>query len=187
MKYFFRLLVAVSVTAAGFSAHAAETTETALSCSDFNPTEEAIERYPDLIGACEAVVERDGELYGRFKTVVRRVGVRNVTLYLPATDHTFTVRPEAGKRLNVGGRMMRPENLMPGQELSIYLSVSELATPDIEEIALVTDEELIISHPVTIVTALPTTASLLPALGGAGILLVAAGLVTRRLRIKNRS
>ena len=35
---------------------------TALSCNDFRPTNEAIERFPDLVGACEGIVERDGEL-----------------------------------------------------------------------------------------------------------------------------
>ena len=29
---------------------------TALSCSDFRPTDEAIERYPNLVGACESIV-----------------------------------------------------------------------------------------------------------------------------------
>ena len=37
---------------------------TQLSCKDFLPTEEARQRFPDLAGACEGVVERDGELFG---------------------------------------------------------------------------------------------------------------------------
>jgi hypothetical protein len=37
---------------------------TQLSCKDFVPTEEARQRFPDLAGACDGVVERDGELFG---------------------------------------------------------------------------------------------------------------------------
>ena len=67
----------------------------ALTCDDFRPTPEALERYPNLVGACEAIVERDGELYGLFRVVVRRVRGNNVTLHLPATGKTFTVSPDA--------------------------------------------------------------------------------------------
>ena len=80
---------------------------TQLSCKDFIPTQEARERFPDLAGACEGVVERDGELYGLFRAEVRRVRGNNVTLHLPATNHTFTVRPDSSTRVLVDGRKVR--------------------------------------------------------------------------------
>ena len=43
-----------------FTGWAQQMTETELSCQDFRPTEEALRRFPDLVGACEAVVVRDG-------------------------------------------------------------------------------------------------------------------------------
>ena len=43
-----------------------------LACEDFKPSPEAQARFPDLKGACEAIVERDGELYAKFTAIVRR-------------------------------------------------------------------------------------------------------------------
>ena len=70
---------------------------TALSCSDFRPTAEAIERFPNLVGACEAIVERDGELFGLFRADVRRVrGPMPRTEFLPAVRRCVraTCRPD---------------------------------------------------------------------------------------------
>jgi hypothetical protein len=88
----------------------------ALTCADFRPTPEALERYPNLAGACEAIIERDGELYGLFRAVVRRVRGNNVTMHLPATDKTFTVRPDAAHRVVADGQPIRARNLSRGQE-----------------------------------------------------------------------
>ena len=121
---------------------------TALSCADFRPTEEAIERFPDLVGACEGVVEMNGELYGRFVAVVRLASADSVRLYLPATRHTFTVRPESDARFLIEGGNIRPQDLEPGQEIQIYLSAAEFASPDIDEVVLVDDSTMLIKHPV---------------------------------------
>jgi hypothetical protein len=121
---------------------------TQLSCKDFIPTQEARERFPDLAGACEGVVERDGELYGLFRAEVRRVRGNNITLHLPATDHTFTVKPDPATRVMVDGRKVRPRDLATRQEIRIYLSASEFAKPDVEEIAFVTESEFLVDVPV---------------------------------------
>ncbi len=136
---------------------AQEMTETALSCQDFNPTPEALQRFPDLVGACEAVVDRDGELYGRFSAVVRRASNSSVTLYLPVTDHTFKVDPRSDARVLIGSRKVRPRDLQRGQEIQIYLSARQFSQPDIQEVTLVTESEVIIDHPVEEVAVLPTT------------------------------
>ena len=121
---------------------------TQLSCKDFIPTQEARERFPDLAGACEGVVERDGELYGLFRAEVRRVRGNNVTLHLPATNHTFTVRPDSSTRVLVDGRKVRPRDLLPRQEIRIYLSASEFSRPDVQEIAVVTESDFLVDVPV---------------------------------------
>jgi hypothetical protein len=163
--------------------HAAqsESQPSALTCADFKPTPEAIERFPDLQGACEAVVERNGELYAQIVAVVRRATNRSVTLYLPSTDHTFTIHPDSSARVLLGGRNARAGELVRGQEIRIYLATSEFAKPDIEQVALVTEEAMMIV-PVVDTPSLPTTASLLPALGLGGAALFAAGMTVRRLR-----
>jgi hypothetical protein len=121
---------------------------TQLSCKDFIPTQEARERFPNLAGACEGVVERDGELFGLFRAEVRRVRGNDVTLYLPATDHTFTVRPDPSTRVLVNGKKVRPRDLATRQEIRIYLSARQFARPDVEEIAFTTESDFLVDVPI---------------------------------------
>jgi hypothetical protein len=186
MKTMLRILVLMLPLLAA-NAWSEEATPSALTCDDFVATQEALDRFPDLEGACEAVVERDGELYGLFTAVVRRPGSRSVTLYLPVTDHTFQVEPQDDARVLIDGRKVRPRDLQRGQEIRVYLAARTFSTPDIEEIAFVTESEVLIEHPVVRASALPTTASLLPALGLMGLLLLGAGIVMRRLRLNDLS
>ena len=177
-KLFLLLAVLLSATAAS----AQETS--ALTCNDFRPTPEALERFPNLAGACEAIVERDGELFAKFTAVVRRVRGSNVTLHLPATGNTFTTRPEASMFVEADGRKMRARNVVRGQEIRIYLAVSEFAKPDIQEIAFVTQEDVIVEVPAELIAALPTTASPWPTVAFVGLLLLSAGYVLRRRRLR---
>jgi len=121
---------------------------TGLSCKDFLPTEEARQRFPDFAGACEGVVERDGELYGLFRAEVRRVRGNNITLHLPATGHTFTVKPDPSTRVLVDGKKVRPRDLATRQEIRIYLSASEFAKPDVQEIAFATESDFVVDVPI---------------------------------------
>jgi len=172
-----------------FAATASAQEMTELSCSDFRPTPEALERFPDLKGACEGVVERDGELYGKFTAVVRRASGSSVTLHLPATDHTFKVRPDASQRVLLDGRKTRPRDLVRGQEINIYLSVSQFATPDITEVALVTETDFIVDVEVERVepeqvATLPGTASAWPTMAVAGLIFIGIALALRRRRVR---
>lgn len=130
---------------ATFLAVPAAAQETELSCRDFRPTPEAIERFPNLPGACEAVVDRDGVLYGRYRAIVKRVKGPRVTLYLPATDRTVTVRPDPSVRVNVDGRQVNPRDLQPQQELRFYINLSEFAKPDIEEVSFVNEDKFFVA------------------------------------------
>ena len=141
--------VSVAILAAALlSANAPAQEMTGLSCKDFIPTQEARERFPDLAGACEGVVERDGELYGLFRAEVRRVRGNNITLHLPATGHTFTVKPDPSTRVLVDGKKVRPRDLATRQEIRIYLSASEFAKPDVQEIAFATESDFVVDVPI---------------------------------------
>ena len=170
--------------AAAFAANTHAQEPSALTCADFVPTQEALERFPNLRGACEAIVERDGELYAQFSAVVRRTSGNSVVLYLPATDHTFRVRPDSSLRVLAGGRKERPRDLVRGQEINIYLSTQQFARPDIEEVAFVTETDLIVDVPVQRVAALPSTAGILPAALAAAVFLLAVAFALRRRRIR---
>ena len=175
-----KYLLLLALLAAG---NASAQEMTALSCNDFRPTDEAIERFPNLVGACEGIVERDGELYGLVRAVVRRVWGNNVTLHLPATGKTFTARPDSSMRVLVDGNKMRPRDLTRGQEIRIYLAVNAFSTPDIEEVAFITEQDVVVNVTVEEVEALPTTASPWPAIGVAGLLLLGTGYLLRRRRL----
>jgi hypothetical protein len=158
---------------------------TALSCSDFRPTNEALERFPDLAGACEGIVDRDGELYAKFPAIVRRASGSGVTLYLPSTNHTFRATPDSSHRVLVDGRKTRARDLVRGQEIRIYLAVNEFAKPDIQEVAFVTEEDIIVGIKVERVAALPTTASAVPMAAAVGVFLLGFGLMMRRRRLRH--
>jgi len=137
-----KLALVLAATALAASASAQEMT--ALSCDDFKPTPAALERFANLKGACEGIVDRDGALYAKFTAMVRRAVSNNLTLYLPATEHTFQVKADPSHRVLLGGKKTRVRDLVRGQEIQIYLSVSQFAKPDIEEVAFVTDEDIIV-------------------------------------------
>jgi hypothetical protein len=62
--------------------------------------------------------------------------------------HTFTVKPDPSLRVLIDGRKVRPRNLRPKDEIRIYLSASEFAKPDVEEIAFVTESDFLIDVPI---------------------------------------
>jgi hypothetical protein len=178
------LKLALVLAASSLAAAASAQEMTALSCDDFKPTPEALERFANLKGACEGIVDRDGELYAKFTAIVRRAAGNNVTLYLPATEHTFRVQADSSERVLIGGKKTRVRDLVRGQEIRIYLSVSQFAKPDIEEVAFITEEDMIVDIEIERVPALPTTASIWPTLAGAGLLLLGVGYALRRQRFR---
>ena len=156
MKKWFGLLLGSLVFFAG-SVVAEEDVVSELTCADFLPTPEALERFPDLAGACESVIERDGELFGLFRAIVRSPGNRTTVLYIPATDKTVRINPDSDSRVVINGRKLRPSQLERGQEIRIYLSVNEFAKPNVTEVVLVSETDALIEHVVEPVAALPTT------------------------------
>ena len=177
-----RLIPMILVLLIVAPAYAQELTE--LSCADFRPTADALRRFPELQGACQGVVETNGELYAEFKAVVRRATNERVVLYIPAVDRTMEVEPKPDARVKIEGqaRKVRPRALKRGQELTIHMSISELAEPVIDEIALISESTLIIEHDAVPVSALPSTASPWPGLVLLGGLLLGTGGVLRAIR-----
>lgn len=169
----------------------AQAEEAAMTCEqlaeDYRVTgaAEQLAESPDLFGACEEVVMRDGAPFIKVSAVVRRAGRDTVRLYIPATDRTIEMAPEEDLRVMIDGRKVRPSRLDRGQEIRIYLSVDEFTRPrpePVQQVAMATETEEIRQVRATPVAALPTTASMWPALGAFGALFVAGGLLVRRLR-----
>ena len=179
-----RIPVSAAILAAAFlSASASGQEMTQLSCKDFIPTQEARDRFPDLAGACEGVIERDGELYGLFRAEVRRVRGTNVTLHLPATDHTFTVRPDPATWVMAGDKKVRPRDLMPTQEIRIYLSASEFSKPDVEEIAFITESDILVDVPVDEVSSVSVPGRVITSTARREAIVESVNKETREIRV----
>src|SRR4029450_6767579 len=74
-------------------------TPTTHSCSDFKPTPEAAARFAELKGACESIVDINGRTFAKVTAIVRRATPNSVTLNIPATDNTFTLKPDPSRRV----------------------------------------------------------------------------------------
>lgn len=146
-------------------------------------TQEAKDRFADLIGTCEGVYSIDGHLYTRTQAIIRKKARGKVTLYLPATDHTFQVSPDPKGYVWVGGRKVRARSLNRGDRLGIYLSVEKFTQKKVDEVYFAAADdstEEIVATPVEEIAALPTTASSLPLLALLSALLLGFGLLLRR-------
>jgi LPXTG-motif cell wall-anchored protein len=115
---------------------------------------------------------------------VRRVSGNSVTLHLPATGKTFRVRPDASQRVLIDGKKTRPRDLVRGQEIRIYLAVSEFAKLNVQEVAFVTESDVLVEIEIEEVAMLPDTASSRPMIALAGLILLAAGLLLRWRRLR---
>ena len=117
--------------------------------------------------------------------MIRRASRGTVTLYLPATDRTFDATPDPSGRVWVGNRKMRVRDMNRGDEIGIYISIDKFFQDSVDEVAFAVPDDSAESHaivPLAPAASLPTTASVLPALGLGSGLLLAAGLFMRRFR-----
>ena len=166
MKLIKTLVVACAFSAV--SAYAIDPVKTDVTCAEIGEkyaiTEEAKERFADLVGTCEGIYDINGRQYARTAAVVRQVRGSKVRLYLPATDHTFDVTAESDGRVWIGDRKVSARDLQRGDEIGIYLSVDKFTEEKVTEIAMVTEdthaEEVVTVEVEEIeeeVVALPTT------------------------------
>jgi hypothetical protein len=187
MKLFKTIVTLCALSAA--TAYAVDPVKLDMTCAELGETHEftaeAKERFAEFAGTCEGVYEVNGAMYVRAQAVIRRVSGNNVRLYLPATDHTFQTTADPTGRVWVGGRKVRVRSLSAGDEIGIYLSVDKFAEERLDEVAFATaddSEEAIVIAPVEEVAALPTTATQLPLIALLSTLLLAGGLLMRKVR-----
>lgn len=130
-----------------------------LDSTDRTVTEEAKARFANLKGGCLGIVERDGKAYAHSELVVRRVVGSKVTLYLPSAASTFTVSTDSSARIDVGGMKVRPRDLIPGDQISVYVPAEAMPRPNpvIEEIMMGTECDDMVTSPAMATAALPTT------------------------------
>jgi hypothetical protein len=173
-----------ALVALAFGTQAAAQEE--FTCDDIEWSSVVTNEYPSIADACDAVVQRDGQLFARVQVEVLRVRGNNLTFKVLNNDGTsggsYTQNVGTSWRANVGGRTYRARDLIRGQQLNVYLPSDRWAIihetldeePDITAAAI----------PVEPAPMLPKTASQLPLVGvlGAGLLFVGAALTLLRRR-----
>ena len=186
MNISMKMMIVASVCFAS-SAYAVDPKLSDVTCEQLGEnlelTEEAKTRFADLRGTCEGVYEIDGHLYSRTQAEVRSRQRNKIVIYLPATDHTFSVTPDPEGHVWFGDRKVRASSVRRGDSLGIYVSVDKFTQDKVDEIhfAAADDSEVeIMPAVVEPVEALPTTASSLPLLALLSALLLGMGLMLRR-------
>ena len=182
------------ISAAAFSQGPAFTA-TGMSCDQVNWTQQSLQDYPGIANACQEVMQRDGKYFVRFNGEVRRVTDRGQQVTIDFRDgDLLTLTPPENLNLTINDRPTTPRDLRPGDMLSFYIPQDQLAavffagSPDTAPVQTVP----IAPEPVTQLAAaepapapaetrtpaprvLPSTASQLPILALAGVILVLLG------------
>jgi hypothetical protein len=156
-------------------------------CDDLVWSAQVLAANPDIGKSCQGVYERNNELFAKVKIEVIRVRGNRITFRPEHTDGTTgaprTITVGQSWRADIAGRKYRASELLPGQELSVYIPEDRFALA-LDDGAFDGDEELYDIEEATVVT-MPKTASPLYLIAGAGLGFVGLGMVMsvrRRLR-----
>jgi hypothetical protein len=190
----------------------AKPTVSAAECSDITWQKEILARYPRIAAACQEVVVSNDTRFARFKGELVQVRPNgSVTIDFKDRDgrslgKPTTLQPAPTQRALIQGRYYRLSELMPGQELNMYVPEAGLAvamepvTPSVPMAKMVLDEPAAPAEappaPVRLAEAtpqpaasesarLPDTAGWTPLLALAGVLALGGGIalsMRRRLR-----
>lgn len=173
--------LALSVSAG--SAMAQSGASSTVTCADLNWAAEVLAMNPDIAESCQAVYEKNGELYAKATIEVVRVRGNRMTFRPLHTDGTMgdsrSVQLDSAWRAEIAGRSYRASDLMRGQQLNVYLPQDRfaLAVSDadgLDEADLVVIEEEVVE--------MPTTASPLFLIGAVGAGFLALGGMLTGLR-----
>ncbi len=155
-----------------------------LTCDDIEWSAVITDTYPEIDRACNAVMEKNGEVFARVSIEVQRVRNNVLTFRVLNNDGSsggsFTQNMGTEWRASVGGEELRARDLMRGQRLNVYLPGDRWAV-------IMEDEDgpdMADAVPVAPAPELPTTASQWPLVGalGAGLLMLGAAFSVMRQR-----
>ncbi|HET9447726.1 MAG TPA: hypothetical protein VFO35_15780 [Steroidobacteraceae bacterium] len=159
-------------------------------CQSVDFSDSVVQRFPHVREACLDVIQRQGELLAVFKADLLKVTGNKVRIRakLPDGSHApaQTVQISPQRRVLVNGKSLRADQLALGQELTIYAKVNEpVATVAPAEVSEPVEFWPLENEPARLAAAdpqMPHTASLLPAIGLGGVLLLGVGAVLGALR-----
>ena len=154
------LSIALLLLAAG----TAQAQDAAPTCDDLVWSAQVLAANPDIDRSCQGVYERAGELYARVNIELTRVRGNRITFRPRHTDGSTgrarSIVVPASWRARIGGRDYRASELLPGQELSVYIPEDRFALALLDDDADIEAEmELIAIEEADVVTTMPKTAS----------------------------
>lgn len=167
---------------------------TSKDCSAVQWTDAALKAYPTIASACQSVEERNGKTYVKFQGKVAKNINRGEQLAINFKDASeMTLSPPPNTVLYVNGRKTPVRDLQRGDELSFYVPEDRLAAQFHEDntprtqyvlVPIVYREVVTFEETPERTASLPATASELPLVALAGVLLLGlgAGLTVFRLR-----
>jgi hypothetical protein len=179
-------LIALSVVALPAAARNPE-----LSCSNAQFDARVLERFPKVREACLDVIDHDGHPYAVFKADLLRVTAKGVQIRpaLPGGSRAEArfVQVHPDRRVLIEGKPYRFDELALGQELTVYIRVTEplvaVAPADTGDASWDLAPLEVIEQPAQVVAAeMPHTAGAVPYVGAVGGLLMSAGALLSLIR-----
>lgn len=181
-----KILIAVPLALA-LSAPALSQSE-APTCDDLVWAAQVLAANPDVAESCQGVYQRRDTLYAKVNIELTRVRGNRLTFRSQHTDGSMgsprSITVPNTWRATIAGRDYRARDLLPGQELTVYIPEDRFALAVADDMLADDAElELIGIEQAMSVTVMPSTASNLYAIIAAGMAFIGLGaLLTRRRR-----
>jgi len=169
------------------SASGAVNAQDAPTCDDLVWSAQVLEANPDIGMACKGVFEQGGELYAKVTIEITRARGNRITFRPQHTDGSRgdlrSIAVPNAWRARIGGQTYRASELLPGQELNVYMPQDRFAlamdTGDMvaaqSSDGEVEMEMMEIEEAAVVATAMPKTASPLYAILAGGLALLGLG------------
>ncbi|MEE4279391.1 MAG: hypothetical protein V2I82_13065 [Halieaceae bacterium] len=179
-----KLLITLALASTLFLGSGARAQGGAPTCDDLVWSAMVLAANPDIREACQGVYQRGDELYARVEIELTRVRGNRLSFRPQHTDGSEgkprSITVPGTWRARIDGREYRARDLLPGQRLSVYIPEDRFALALADELrageARDAEIELIAIEEAEVVSAMPKTASALPAILAAGAALTLLGL-----------
>lgn len=182
-KMLFLSLVGTVLGVFGAGANAAAADD----CARVEFSAEVLERFPNIASACHEVIVKDGQEFAVIRGDLIRTDRNALFVRVRHPDgtrgRTQRIPVSSDFRVMIDGNAVRVEDVAVGQQLTAYVKVTEpVIAPRLDVVQIITvplEPETVAPVELTAAVAappMPRTASLVPALGVAGVLLLALGL-----------
>ncbi len=156
-------------------------------CDDLNWSAQVLAANPDIAESCQGVYERNGQLFAKANIEVTRVRGNRLTFRPMHTDGTKgksrSITLPRTFSANIAGQTVRLSDMLPGQELSVYIPEDRFALA-MDDGDFGGDEDMYAVEAAAM-AAMPATASPLFTVLAGGLLALGVGVtLTARRKVR---